>query len=236
MKRNSQTALLFQKQASKKIASPVQSDIVHDEEVESDIGSEIDIEDTTLHPPSSQQPNARYDQENTKSDCTFSSCSQPTQLVAVVVVRGNAYDKSTPIARGVHLESGYAPTSNSNGKRSAPSRPPLSLYKIITRLHALQLQGKRPANSSSPRPERRGEMSYYGQQQAPVGAPPQQGYPPQGYPPQGYPPPQQGYPPQGYGQQGYPPQQQQQQQQGGPSFMQGCLAALCCCCLLDACF
>ncbi|KAK1617871.1 hypothetical protein QYE76_023388 [Lolium multiflorum] len=85
-------------------------------------------------------------------------------------------------------------------------------------------------------PERRGEMSYYGQQQAPVGAPPQQGYPPQGYPPQGYPPPQQGYPPQGYGQQGYPPQQQQQQQQGGPSFMQGCLAALCCCCLLDACF
>ncbi|KAM0883622.1 hypothetical protein ACQ4PT_031528 [Festuca glaucescens] len=59
-------------------------------------------------------------------------------------------------------------------------------------------------------------MSYYGQQQAPVGAPPQQGYPPQGYPPQ-----QQGYPPQGYGQQGYPPQQQQQQQNSGPSFMQG---------------
>ncbi|KQK00133.1 hypothetical protein BRADI_3g47490v3 [Brachypodium distachyon] len=63
-------------------------------------------------------------------------------------------------------------------------------------------------------------MSYYGQQQGPVGAPPQQGYPPAGYPPAGYPPPQQGYPPPGYGQQGYPPQQQQQQS-SGPSFMQG---------------
>ncbi|KAL3814322.1 hypothetical protein ACJIZ3_015590 [Penstemon smallii] len=52
-------------------------------------------------------------------------------------------------------------------------------------------------------------MSYYNQNQPPVGVPPPQGYPPEGYPkdaypPQGYPP--QGYPPQGYPQQGYPPQ------------------------------
>ncbi|KAG6761285.1 hypothetical protein POTOM_034494 [Populus tomentosa] len=56
-------------------------------------------------------------------------------------------------------------------------------------------------------------MSYYNQQQPPVGVPPPQGYPPDqgypkdaypppGYPPQGYP---QGYPPQGYPPQGYPP-------------------------------
>ncbi|MQL70201.1 hypothetical protein Taro_002512 [Colocasia esculenta] len=62
-------------------------------------------------------------------------------------------------------------------------------------------------------------MSYYNQQQPPVGVPPPQGYPPEGYakdaypppgyPPQGYPPagyPAQGYPPQGYPPQGYPPQ------------------------------
>ncbi|MBA0591682.1 hypothetical protein Gorai_008687, partial [Gossypium raimondii] len=52
-------------------------------------------------------------------------------------------------------------------------------------------------------------MSYYNQQQPPVGVPPPQGYPPEGYPPKdAYPPP--GYPPQGYPQgypqQGYPPQ------------------------------
>ncbi|KAG2401364.1 uncharacterized protein HKW66_Vig0196000 [Vigna angularis] len=52
-------------------------------------------------------------------------------------------------------------------------------------------------------------MSYYNQQQPPVGVPPPQGYPPPGeygkdaYPPPGYPP--QGYPPQGYPAQGYPP-------------------------------
>ncbi|RDX77057.1 hypothetical protein CR513_42879, partial [Mucuna pruriens] len=52
-------------------------------------------------------------------------------------------------------------------------------------------------------------MSYYNQQQPPVGVPPPQGYPPPGeygkeaYPPQGYPP--QGYPPQAYPAQGYPP-------------------------------
>lgn len=60
-------------------------------------------------------------------------------------------------------------------------------------------------------------MSYYNQQQPPVGVPPPQGYPPGGYPkaeylPTGYPP--QGYPPQSYPPQyGYaqppPPQQQQ---------------------------
>ncbi|KAF9675792.1 hypothetical protein SADUNF_Sadunf09G0069600 [Salix dunnii] len=55
-------------------------------------------------------------------------------------------------------------------------------------------------------------MSYYNQQQPPVGVPPPQGYPPEGYPkdaypPQGYPPQgyPQGYPPQGYPPQGYPP-------------------------------
>ncbi|KAH9318902.1 hypothetical protein KI387_020671, partial [Taxus chinensis] len=47
------------------------------------------------------------------------------------------------------------------------------------------------------------KMSYYNQNQVPVGAPPPQGYP------QSYPPPPQGYPPAGYPQQGYPPQ-------GGP--------------------
>ncbi|KAK9988654.1 hypothetical protein SO802_028893 [Lithocarpus litseifolius] len=47
-------------------------------------------------------------------------------------------------------------------------------------------------------------MSYYNQQQPPVGVPPPQGYPPEGYPKDAYPPP--GYPPQqGYPQQGYPP-------------------------------
>ncbi|XP_077233463.1 protein CYSTEINE-RICH TRANSMEMBRANE MODULE 13-like [Tasmannia lanceolata] len=85
-------------------------------------------------------------------------------------------------------------------------------------------------------------MSYYNQQQSPVGVPPPQGYPskdaypPPGYPPQGY---AQGYPPQGYPPQGYPPQgyaQPPPQQNSGPSCMEGCLAALCCCCLLDACF
>ncbi|KAL3651719.1 hypothetical protein CASFOL_004721 [Castilleja foliolosa] len=69
-------------------------------------------------------------------------------------------------------------------------------------------------------------MSYYNNNNAPVGAPPPQGYPPEGYPkdaypPQGYPP--QGYPPQGYPQQ-YPPQYgqappPQQKQSGG--FMEG---------------
>ncbi|XP_062155973.1 cysteine-rich and transmembrane domain-containing protein WIH2 [Alnus glutinosa] len=80
-------------------------------------------------------------------------------------------------------------------------------------------------------------MSYYNQQQAPVGVPPPQGYPKDAYPPPGYPvqgypqqpgyPPQQGYAPQYYSQQ--PPRQEQ-------GFLEGCLAALCCCCLLDACF
>ncbi|TXG64087.1 hypothetical protein EZV62_011081 [Acer yangbiense] len=75
-------------------------------------------------------------------------------------------------------------------------------------------------------------MSYYNQQQPPVGVPPPQGYPPEGYPkdaypPQGYPPP--GYPPQqGYPQQGYPPpyapqyaQPPPQQQKQGPGMLEG---------------
>ncbi|KAK8938246.1 hypothetical protein KSP40_PGU020263 [Platanthera guangdongensis] len=83
------------------------------------------------------------------------------------------------------------------------------------------------------------EMSYYNQQQPPIGVPPPQGYPegyakdaypPPGYPAQGYPQPgypQGGYPPQGYPPAGgYPPPQyaQQpppQQQSSGPSFMEG---------------
>ncbi|EEF37112.1 conserved hypothetical protein [Ricinus communis] len=78
-------------------------------------------------------------------------------------------------------------------------------------------------------------MSYYNQQQPPVGVPPPQGYPPKdaypppGYPVQGYP---QGYPPQGYPPQGYA----QQPPRKETGFLEGCLAALCCCCLLDACF
>ncbi|KAH9606224.1 hypothetical protein KSS87_010271 [Heliosperma pusillum] len=88
-------------------------------------------------------------------------------------------------------------------------------------------------------------MSYYNQQQPPVGVPPPQGYPPEGYPkdaypppgypaqgyPQGgYPPPQGGYPPQGYPPQGYPPpyapqygQPPPQQQQQSVGFMEGCI-------------
>ncbi|XP_042455323.1 cysteine-rich and transmembrane domain-containing protein WIH2-like [Zingiber officinale] len=82
-------------------------------------------------------------------------------------------------------------------------------------------------------------MSYYNQQQPPIGVPPPQGYGKDAYPPPGYPA--SGYPPQqGYPQQGYPPQYAQppprNQQSSGPSFVEGCLAALCCCCLLDACF
>ncbi|KAG0494800.1 hypothetical protein HPP92_005794 [Vanilla planifolia] len=86
-------------------------------------------------------------------------------------------------------------------------------------------------------------MSYYNQQQPPVGVPPPQGYPDgymkdmqaMSYPVQGYP--SAGYPPAG----GYPPPQYAQQpppqnQRSGPSFVEGCLAALCCCCVLDACF
>ncbi|CAL9115900.1 unnamed protein product [Musa textilis] len=89
-------------------------------------------------------------------------------------------------------------------------------------------------------------MSYYNQQQPPVGVPPPQGtrssihgflarsisllclgYPPEGYPKDAYPPPgypAQGYPPVGYPQQGYPPPYAQpppQQQSSGPSFMEG---------------
>ncbi|GLJ20937.1 hypothetical protein SUGI_0382200 [Cryptomeria japonica] len=81
-------------------------------------------------------------------------------------------------------------------------------------------------------------MSYYNQQQAPVGAPPAQGYPPAGYP-QAYPPPAQGYPPAGYPQQGYPPQggppPPPQTQSRGDGFWKGCCAALCCCCVLEEC-
>ncbi|OIW12852.1 hypothetical protein TanjilG_24785 [Lupinus angustifolius] len=89
------------------------------------------------------------------------------------------------------------------------------------------------------------KMSYYNQQQPPVGVPPPQGYPqeygkgaypPPGYPPQGYPPPQypaQGYPPPYAPQYAQPPPQQNQSNSG---CMEGCLAALCCCCLLEACF
>ncbi|XVE49345.1 hypothetical protein DITRI_Ditri01bG0076000 [Diplodiscus trichospermus] len=74
-------------------------------------------------------------------------------------------------------------------------------------------------------------MSYYNQQQPPVGVPPPQGYPPEGYPKDAYPPP--GYPPQGYPQgyppQGYPPpyapqygQPPPQQQQQSTGFLEGC--------------
>ncbi|CAN1284936.1 hypothetical protein LINPERPRIM_LOCUS18799 [Linum perenne] len=67
-------------------------------------------------------------------------------------------------------------------------------------------------------------MSYYNQQQPPVGVPPPQGYSKDGYPPPGYPP--QAYPPPGYSPQAYPPPayapqyaqpppQQQQSNNGG---------------------
>ncbi|KAF3970360.1 hypothetical protein ACB098_02G150400 [Castanea mollissima] len=76
-------------------------------------------------------------------------------------------------------------------------------------------------------------MSYYPQQQPPVGVPPPQGYPKDAYPPTGYPV--QGYPPPGYPpQQGYNQYSQPPRQDSG--FLEGCLGALCCCCLLDACF
>ncbi|KAG2725757.1 hypothetical protein I3760_01G081200 [Carya illinoinensis] len=48
-------------------------------------------------------------------------------------------------------------------------------------------------------------MSYYNQNQPPVGVPLPQGYPPEGYPKDAYPTP--GYRAQGYPPQGYPPQQ-----------------------------
>ena len=57
-------------------------------------------------------------------------------------------------------------------------------------------------------------MSYYNQQQPPVGVPPPQGYPPEGYPKDAYPP--AGYPAQGYPQGGYPPPGAYPQQGGYP--------------------
>ncbi|BBH05887.1 Cysteine-rich and transmembrane domain-containing protein A [Prunus dulcis] len=83
------------------------------------------------------------------------------------------------------------------------------------------------------------KMSYYNQQQAPVGVPPPQGYPPKdaypppGYPSQGYPqqeyPPPQGYPQQGYPQQGYAPQYAQQPppRKESAGLLEGCE----CCCM-----
>ncbi|KAF5731859.1 hypothetical protein HS088_TW18G00544 [Tripterygium wilfordii] len=72
-------------------------------------------------------------------------------------------------------------------------------------------------------------MSYYNQQQPPVGVPPPQGYPPEGYPKDAYPPPgypPQGYPPQPYPAQGYPPPYAPQYAQPPPqqqSSSKGCL-------------
>ncbi|THU64342.1 hypothetical protein C4D60_Mb01t25480 [Musa balbisiana] len=83
-------------------------------------------------------------------------------------------------------------------------------------------------NPSSKRAEgsdrrEQGRMSYYNQQQPPVGVPPPQGYPAEGYAKDAYPPP--GYPSAAYPQQGYPPPYAQppppQQQQQGPSFLEG---------------
>ncbi|KAF5733214.1 hypothetical protein HS088_TW17G00754 [Tripterygium wilfordii] len=75
-------------------------------------------------------------------------------------------------------------------------------------------------------------MSYYNQQQPPVGVPPPQGYPPEGYPKDAYPPPgypPQGYPPQPYPAQGYPPpyapqyaQPPPQQQSSSTGCLEGC--------------
>ncbi|CAN1219820.1 hypothetical protein LINPERPRIM_LOCUS1708 [Linum perenne] len=66
-------------------------------------------------------------------------------------------------------------------------------------------------------------MSYYNQQQPPVGVPPQQGYPKDAYPPPGYPA--QGYPPPGYPpQQGYPappPPYAPQQQNSNAGCLEG---------------
>ncbi|KHN06819.1 hypothetical protein glysoja_021365 [Glycine soja] len=84
-------------------------------------------------------------------------------------------------------------------------------------------------------------MSYYNQQQPPVGVPPPQGYPPpesygkDAYPPPGYPP-QGGYPPQAYPAQGYPPPYappqyaqpppQQHQNSSGPGCLEGWYVSL----------
>ncbi|KAF3439070.1 hypothetical protein FNV43_RR17345 [Rhamnella rubrinervis] len=71
-------------------------------------------------------------------------------------------------------------------------------------------------------------MSYYNNQQPPIGVPPSQGYPPKdaypppGYPPQGYPA-QQGYPPQGYPPpQGYAPQYAQPPPKRSSGCLEGC--------------
>ncbi|XP_022749146.1 cysteine-rich and transmembrane domain-containing protein WIH2-like [Durio zibethinus] len=76
-------------------------------------------------------------------------------------------------------------------------------------------------------------MSYYNQQQPPVGVPPPPGFPPEGYPKDAYPPP--GYPnPPPYDAQYAQPQLPQKEKSTG--CLEGCLDALCCCCRLDACF
>ncbi|KAH7566708.1 hypothetical protein JRO89_XS08G0219500 [Xanthoceras sorbifolium] len=67
-------------------------------------------------------------------------------------------------------------------------------------------------------------MSYYNQQQPPVGVPPPQGYPPKdAYPPPGYPVEgyAQGYPPQSYPPQGYAPQYAQPPPRQETGFLEG---------------
>ncbi|XP_052479365.1 protein CYSTEINE-RICH TRANSMEMBRANE MODULE 13 isoform X1 [Gossypium raimondii] len=65
-------------------------------------------------------------------------------------------------------------------------------------------------------------MSYYNQQQPPVGVPPPQGYPPKdAYPPPGYPAEGYAYPPPPQYQYAAAPPPRQQQETG---FLEGCLA------------
>ncbi|KAG9440559.1 hypothetical protein H6P81_020724 [Aristolochia fimbriata] len=110
--------------------------------------------------------------------------------------------------------------------------PPINSPPVPSRRNsrARERRNLLPSSSISDR-TRDSVMSYYNQQQPPVGVPPPQGYPPEGYPKDAYPPPgypPQGYPPAGYPPQGYPPQpypppyqQPPPQQQSGPSFMEG---------------
>ncbi|XP_044959098.1 acidic proline-rich protein PRP25-like [Hordeum vulgare subsp. vulgare] len=158
-----------------------------------------------------------------KNRCIFENKSPPPRTRQGARVRYN-HLAAAPLRPTSPTQTGSTlPSVPPNTVISAHLSPSLPIEHNIQVHRARRLLVSFAASlSSSSLAGKHGEltaaMSYYGQQQPPVGVPPQQGYPgkeeypPAGYPPAGYPPPGQGqgYPPQGYPppqQGGYPPQQ-----------------------------